>query len=283
MTLQFKEFRKKIARKKYLDLDFTLEENSSLTIINDNDKVLELIKKVFKRNLRYDGKVFINDKDIKKIKNYYPYFKNNIGFYNNFSLYQNLKTSLSLFKIKYTKKQILEILSLANLDYKSNYAKLDLSSKEKFSILFSSLVSQKIFIVDITDTKLNVKDMAYITSFLKKEIAKNNRNIVILSKKLNDLALLCEKTLVISEDKQVYFDDTNKLSVIKDLVVLEITDYKEEDLYKDLHFDFKTIDKKLIIRRDNLEDALYYFVKSNIEVLNISDFNEDADLYEVEE
>ncbi|MBU0278804.1 hypothetical protein [Gemella sp. zg-1178] len=283
MTLQFKEFRKKIARKKYLDLDFTLEENSSLTIINDNDKVLELIKKVFKRSLRYDGKVFINEKDIKKIKNYYPYFKNNIGFYNNFSLYQNLKTSLSLFKIKYTKKQILEILSLANLDYKSNYAKLDLSSKEKFSILFSSLVSQKIFIVDITDTKLNVKDMAYITSFLKKEIAKNNRNIVILSKKLNDLGLLCEKTLVISEDKQVYFDDTNKLSVIKDLVVLEITDYKEEDLYKDLHFDFKTIDKKLIIRRDNLEDALYYFVKSNIEVLNISDFNEDADLYEVEE
>lgn len=282
MSLQFKNFKSKLARKKYLELDFSLEENFSLAIVDDSEN-LELIRKVFRKKAKYDGEVFLNGKNIKEKSSPNIVFTDNIGFYSKFSLLQNLKYLLKLFKIKLSKELLNNYAKLLNLDLKNKYGKLNASEIEKFHILFLSLIEKELLFFNFENIKLTSEDEILIQNFIYQLIEEKNRNIIIYSKNINKYSEKCIFGLVISDNKQSFFGELSELSVIKGLVILDIVNYDEEKLFRDLHFDFKLIANKLIIRKEDLEDILYYFVKTGVEVQAINDFNENTSLYEVKE
>lgn len=280
MTLQFEKFKKKLARKKYLELDFDLEDIKSLAIIDDKENI-ELLKKALNKKLRYEGSILLAGTDIKKDKTYYAYLQEDIGFYNSFSIYQNIKNLLKIYKIKFNKENLLEIITSAGFDPKIKYEALSEVEKEKLKLVFTALLPNELLIIDMTNNLFEDSDNEYLINFIKDNIENRGKIIVVLASKLNDVTNVCKKALIISDNKQIYFDDIKKLNVVKELVIVELETFTEEQLYSELHFDFKIIGKKLIMRKENLEDALYYFVKVNINVLSIKDFNENTELYEV--
>lgn len=282
MSLQFINFKRKLARKKYLELDFTLENSDSLVIVDENIKNLDLIKKALSKRLRYDGKIVLNEKDIKKDKDYYLFLQDKIGFYNNFTVYQNFKHLLKLFGIKINKNDLITLIADESVNIYEKYVKLSEVQKEKLHILFSSLVLDDILVIDITSDKFSKEDLLYISSLAQDIINENKTNLILLSNNLNEITNICKKALIISDNKQVYFDDLDKLDIIKDLIIIETESINEELIYQNLHFDLKVIENKVIIRKSDLEDVLYYFVKANINVLSINDFNENTELYEIE-
>ncbi len=282
MSLQFINFKRKLARKKYLELDFVLENSDSLVIVDENIKNLDLIKKALSKRLKYDGKIILNEKDIKKDKDYYLFLQDKIGFYNNFTVYQNFKHLLKLFGIKIKKDDLITLIADESVNIYEKYVKLSEVQKEKLHILFSSLVLDDILVIDITSDKFSKEDLLYISSLAQDIINENKTNLILLSNNLNEITNICKKALIISDNKQVYFDDLDKLDIIKDLIIIETESIDEESIYQNLHFDLKVIENKVIIRKSDLEDVLYYFVKANINVLSINDFNENTELYEIE-
>lgn len=277
MSLVFKNFKKKLSRKKYLELDFILDSKSSLVVVDENINNLNLIANVFLKKEKYEGEVVINKQNLKNLK-YYPFFVDNIGFYKKITVYNNFKLLLSLYKIKLEKSVLLNYFAQADINQNEKYDKLDEDNKIKLKLLFNYLVSKDFLIFYVEKYSNSVAVMEYLETLIELSL-ENKKTLLLLSSSLNRLTRNIKKAVIISENKQVYFDDIDKLNVVKDLIIIEIDNYVEEILYKDLIFDFKLIDNKLIVRKSDMEDVLYYFVKSGIDVISINDFNENTKLY----
>lgn len=271
MTLEFLKFKKKINKKNDFKLEFILDGAKSLAIISEDIKSLKIIKEIFKKNIKYSGDVLINKKNIKNIKKYYPFFSEDIGFFNNISLYKIIKIILKINKYEINKEKILYYLEELRLPHRKIIAELSVTEREKFDILISFLISKEILILDLLNNSLAKEDEADLCNFIKKN--NSNRNIIIISENINGIAKICDKALVISSNNQIYYDDLKKLEIIKDLIIIKIKNFDEKKLYNDFNYEYTVIDDMLIVRKYDLEKILFYLIKVGLEVVSIDDFN----------
>lgn len=280
MVLQFIDFKKKISKKTYLEFDFILNTGDSLAIIDSNDNNLDIIKNVLDKKEKYEGEVLLNDINIKDNKKYSSYISEYIGFFPSFSVYQNLKHLFKISGSKKSKSELLNIISDFGFNHKEKFSKLDDSSKNKLQILYSLFATKELFVVDIRNFSKNDEFLKQVLEFA---ISVEDKTVVVLSNKINNISNICNKVLVIADNKKSYFGDIDKLNVVKDLVIIELSNFNSESIYVDLQIDMKLVGNKLIIHRNNLEDTVYYFVKSGVEITNIKDFNENTNIYDIED
>lgn len=280
MSLIVESFTKKISRKKKLELDFEFLNYKNLLILDEDKENLDVISKIFYSNTKYDGNIFLFNKNIKKEKDYFYYSDEQFGFYNHLTAYENLLKILKLFKIKIDKKYILDLLDLAKIE-NLKYGKLDDNSKSRLKLLFKHMVSENLLIVDIYKHNDIEKYKEYY-DFIINDNSKNRINI-ILSENINKIVSGCDKILVLSDNKQVYYGDIENLSVVKDLIIIEISDFNENQLSNSIKIDHKLVDNKLVLRKSDMEVALYHLLSNDINVLNISDFNKNTNIYDNKE
>lgn len=278
MSIQFSNFRKVLTNEKSLDLSFFLEKNQTLSIVDDNIETLDIIKRSLYKNEDYQGDILVDSINIKERKNIF-FSQENVGLYSNFSLYENFKYLLSLYSKKIKRSDLLSYFEDLSLDYKLKFSKLTSLEKEKVYLLLSYLLSTDLFLIDLTKEEF-FKEEVLVAKFLENVIKKADKTIIIFSNKLNLISSLSQKVLIISDEKQVYFGDKKDLDVIQELVVLKLSELNEEVFKERFVFNFTIVNDKIILEKDNLEAALYYFVSNNIEVLSMSTFDESTDLYE---
>lgn len=280
MSLIVESFTKKISRKKKLELDFEFLNQKNLLILDEDKENLDVISRVFNSNTKYEGNIFLFNKNIKKEKDYFYFSDEQFGFYNNLTAYENLLKLLKLFKLKIDKKYILELLYLAKIE-NLKYVKLDDNSKSRLKLLFKHIVSENLLIIEIYKYKDVHKYKDYY-NFLINDKSKKRINIV-LSENINKIVSSCDKILVLSDNKQVYYGDIENLSVVKDLIIIEISDFNVNKLNNSIKIDHKLVDNKLILRKSDMEVALYHLLSNDINVLSISDFNENTNIYDNKE
>ncbi|MBF0713809.1 hypothetical protein HZY83_03825 [Gemella sp. GH3] len=280
MSLEFKNFKKKLSKKNSLELNFFLEDNKNLSIIVDNSSSL-IIEKVFANKEKYNGEIIFNKSNIKDIAK--PLLIKDIGFYKNFSIYETLKNILSLYDIKFKKKVLLDNIEKLGFNSKTKYSDITDSEKEKLHIYFLTLISKDLLILNLADSALTSEDEQIVFDILKDKLANSSITFISISRSINLISDLCHDALVIADNKQSYYGSLSKLNIVKDLIIIELATENLERIVEEIDLDIKIIGNKLIIRKADLEKALYYFVKSDIRVVNIGDFNKNTSLYEVKE
>ncbi|MBF0710008.1 MULTISPECIES: hypothetical protein [unclassified Gemella] len=275
MSLQFINFKKKIEKNEELQVSFKLADKQSLAIINKNYRQLDIFKNIFKKVENYRGNVLINNTDVREKKILFVF--DNIGMYSNFSLYQNFKFLLRIHSVKISKETLLKYFEDLRLDSKRNYVSLDASEKEKAEFLLRFLISKEIFLLDLS--KKNFMDIRIISEFIKVNIDKIEKNVVVLSKDLNEVTYLMDKFLIIDKNKQEYYGDNKNHELVSNLVVLKLSVLDNESFEDRLTMDYTIVNNKLILEKKNLEAALYYFVSNDIQVESITDFVDNDSLY----
>ena len=83
MTLEFREYKKKIKKNIFLELDFKVSTGEILTIISNNTLELDSLKDSFKRRTKFKGEIIFDNIDINEEK---LIFSEDFGFYNHLSL-----------------------------------------------------------------------------------------------------------------------------------------------------------------------------------------------------
>lgn len=281
MILEFKDFEKKVKRKKFLKLNISRDNSHPLAIVDDGNNNLLLRSLQLKE--KYKGQIIFKDKDIKEIKNYKPLVVSDYDFYDEFSVYQNLVNLLKIAKVDVNKIEIEEQLTMLELASKTKYKKLTESEKEKLKIYFLTLISNHLILLDFHDSKLEEEDKQIILEFLEDFIAKNEILALVFTKTINEFSSLCEDVIVIADNELAYYGNLARLNVVKELVVVEAKDISEQILENITDIDCKSIGNKIIVRKADLEKIMYIFVTVGVEILSVTDFNENTDLYDVKE
>lgn len=275
MSLQFIDFKKRVGKNEELEIDFNLANNDSLAIVDKDLKTLKIFKNIFSKKEDYRGKVLVNGTDIMKNSSLIVY--DNIGIYSNFSLYRNFKFILSIYSVKINKETLLKYFEELLLDFRKKYKILDKGEKERVEFLLTYLIAKEVFLIDLSEKKfINTK---LISEFLRLRINKLEKNIVVLSKEINEISSLMNKSLVLNENKQEYYGKNKDFELVKNLVVLKLPTLGTKNLETRLTFDHTIVNNKLILEKNNLEAALYYFVSNDIDVESITNFVDNDDLY----
>lgn len=275
MALQFVDFKKRVKNKEELEISFNLHDNESLAVICNDKNNLEILKRVFSKIEDYRGNVLVNGTDIRKKSGLFDF--SDIGLYSNFTLYQNFKFLLKIYSIKLKKEELLSYFEILGLDKKKNYRRLDDGEKERVHVLITYLLSKDVCLVDMSKDKFI--NSRIIANFLRGIIKNKEKNIVVLSKENNEITSIMPNVLTVNDNKQEYFGKRKNFDLVRDLVVLQVSKLDDKELEARLPFDFTVVNNKFILEKTNLEAALYYFVSNNIDVIEISDFSENSDLY----
>lgn len=275
MALQFVDFKKRVNNhKEELAISFHLEGNASLAII-DNSNNLNIFRKIFEKTEDYRGNILVNGIDIRKKSELYDF--SDVGLYSNFTLYQNFKFLLKIYSIKLKKEELISYFEELVLDKNKKYKLLDDGEKERVHVLLTFLLSKDIFLVDMSKGKyINSR---IIANFLGKVMKNIEKNIIVLTKENNEISSLMSSVLVINDNKQEYFGKRKDFDLVRNLAVLQVSKIDNKELEQRLPFDFTIVNNKIVLEKSNLEAALYYFVSNNIEIIEISDFSENKDLY----
>ena len=64
MTLEFREYKKKIKKNIFLELDFKVSTGEILTIISNNTLELDSLKDSFKRRTKFKGEITFDNIDV---------------------------------------------------------------------------------------------------------------------------------------------------------------------------------------------------------------------------
>lgn len=275
MALQFVDFKKRVNNKEELAISFYLNENESLAIIDKDINNLIILRKTFEKVEDYRGNVLVNGIDIRKKLVLFDF--SDIGLYSNLTVYQNFRFLLKIYSIKLKKEELLIYFDELLLDQKKKYKLLDAGEKERVHLLLSYLLSKEIFLINMLEGKFI--NSRIIANFLGKVIKNIDKNIVVLTRENNEISSLMSNVLKITDNKQEYFGKRKDFDLVRNLVVLKLSKIESNELEERLPFDFTVVNNKLVIEKTNLEAALYYFVSNNIDVLDISDFSENSDLY----
>lgn len=275
MALQFVDFKKRVNNKVELEISFHLNENESLAIIDKDINNLIILRKTFEKVEDYRGNVLVNGIDIRKKLVLFDF--SDIGLYSNLTVYQNFRFLLKIYSIKLKKEELLIYFDELLLDQKKKYKLLDAGEKERVHLLLSYLLSKEIFLINMLEGKFI--NSRIIANFLGKVIKNIDKNIVVLTRENNEISSLMSNVLKINDNKQEYFGKRKDFDLVRNLVVLKLSKIESNELEERLPFDFTVVNNKLVIEKTNLEAALYYFVSNNIDVLDISDFSENSDLY----
>lgn len=277
MVLEFREYKKKIKKNVFLELDFKVNTGEILTIISNNSLELDILKDSFKGKTRFKGGIFFNDLDISREKLIFP---EDFGFYNHLSLENNILKLLKILKVTVERDSILDGLELLELDTNKKYQQLLENEKIKFHILFSVLLNQNVLILDYSKDILTELDKKLLKELILKQ--SNNANVVVLDTMLNQYNNIADDVLVISDGEKSYYGLLDDLLIIKKLVAISVSHQGNLDnILQDYQYTIYN-DKEIVVREEVLEDVVYLLLKNNIEISQIRNLGERIKLYEGE-
>ena len=277
MTLEFREYKKKIKKNIFLELDFKVSTGEILTIISNNTLELDSLKDSFKRRTKFKGEITFDNIDINEEK---LIFSEDFGFYNHLSLEKNLLSLSKILGLTVPKDDIIGRLDLLELDPNKKYQQLLENEKIKFHTLFSVLINQNILILDYSKDNLTKDDKKALRELILEH--SNNDNIIILDTILNQYNNIADNVLVISDGEKSYYGLLDDLLIIKKLAAISVSHQKDVDnIVQDYQYTIYN-DKEIVVREEVLEDVVYLLLKNNIEISQIRNLGERIKLYEGE-
>ena len=277
MTLEFREYKKKIKKNIFLELDFKVSTGEILTIISNNTLELDSLKDSFKRRTKFKGEIIFDNIDINEEK---LIFSEDFGFYNHLSLEKNLLSLSKILGLTVSKDDIIGGLDLLELDSNKKYQQLLENEKIKFHTLFSVLINQNILILDYSKDNLTKDDKKALRELILEH--SNNANIIILDTILNQYNNIADNVLVISDGEKSYYGLLDDLLIIKKLAAISVSHQKDLDnILQDYQYTIYN-DKEIVVREEVLEDVVYLLLKNNIEISQIRNLGERIKLYEGE-
>lgn len=277
MTLEFREYKKKIKKNIFLELDFKVSTGEILTIISNNTLELDSLKDSFKRRTKFKGEITFDNIDINEEK---LIFSEDFGFYNHLSLEKNLLSLSKILGLTVLKDDIIDGLDLLELDPNKKYQQLLENEKIKFHTLFSVLINQNILILDYSKDNLTKDDKKALRELILEHT--NNANIIILDTILNQYNNIADNVLVISDGEKSYYGLLDDLLIIKKLAAISVSHQKDLDnILQDYQYTIYN-DKEIVVREEVLEDVVYLLLKNNIEISQIRNLGERIKLYEGE-
>lgn len=277
MTLEFREYKKKIKKNIFLELDFKVSTGEILTIISNNTLELDSLKDSFKRRTKFKGEITFDNIDINEEK---LIFSEDFGFYNHLSLEKNLLSLSKILGLTVPKDDIIGGLDLLELDPNKKYQQLLENEKIKFHTLFSVLINQNILILDYSKDNLTKDDKKALRELILEH--SNNANIIILDTILNQYNNIADNVLVISDGEKSYYGLLDDLLIIKKLAAISVSHQKDLDnILQDYQYTIYN-DKEIVVREEVLEDVVYLLLKNNIEISQIRNLGKRIKLYEGE-
>lgn len=277
MTLEFREYKKKIKKNIFLELDFKVSTGEILTIISNNTLELDSLKDSFRRRTKFKGEITFDNIDINEEK---LIFSEDFGFYNHLSLEKNLLSLLKILGLTVPRDDIIGGLDLLELDPNKKYQQLLENEKIKFHTLFSVLTNQNILILDYSKDNLTKDDKKVLRELILEHT--NNANIIILDTILNQYNNIADNVLVISDGEKSYYGLLDDLLIIKKLAAISVSHQKDLDnILQDYQYTIYN-DKEIVVREEVLEDVVYLLLKNNIEISQIRNLGERIKLYEGE-
>ena len=277
MTLEFREYKKKIKKNIFLELDFKVSTGEILTIISNNTLELDSLKDSFKRRTKFKGEITFDNIDINEEK---LIFSEDFGFYNHLSLEKNLLSLSKILGLTVPKDDIIGRLDLLELDPNKKYQQLLENEKIKFHTLFSVLINQNILILDYSKDNLTKDDKKALRELILEH--SNNANIIILDTILNQYNNIADNVLVISDGEKSYYGLLDDLLIIKKLAAINVSHQKDLDnILQGYQYTIYN-DKEIVVREEVLEDVVYLLLKNNIEISQIRNLGERIKLYEGE-
>ena len=277
MTLEFREYKKKIKKNIFLELDFKVNTGEILTIISNNTLELDSLKDSFRRRTKFKGEITFDNIDINEEK---LIFSEDFGFYNHLSLEKNLLSLSKILGLTVPKDDIIGGLDLLELDPNKKYQQLLENEKIKFHTLFSVLINQNILILDYSKDNLTKDDKKVLRELILEHT--NNANIIILDTILNQYNNIADNVLVISDGEKSYYGLLDDLLIIKKLAAISVSHQKDLDnILQDYQYTIYN-DKEIVVREEVLEDVVYLLLKNNIEISQIRNLGERIKLYEGE-
>lgn len=277
MTLEFREYKKKIKKNIFLELDFKVSTGEILTIISNNTLELDSLKDSFRRRTKFKGEITFDNIDINEEK---LIFSEDFGFYNHLSLEKNLLSLSKILGLTVPKDDIIGGLDLLELDPNKKYQQLLENEKIKFHTLFSVLINQNILILDYSKDNLTKDDKKALRELILEH--SNNANIIILDTILNQYNNIADNVLVISDGEKSYYGLLDDLLIIKKLAAISVSHQKDLDnILQDYQYTIYN-DKEIVVREEVLEDVVYLLLKNNIEISQIRNLGERIKLYEGE-
>ena len=277
MTLEFREYKKKIKKNIFLELDFKVSTGEILTIISNNTLELDSLKDSFKRRTKFKGEITFDNVDINEEK---LIFSEDFGFYNHLSLEKNLLSLSKILGLTVSKDDIIGGLDLLELDPNKKYQQLLENEKIKFHTLFSVLINQNILILDYSKDNLTKDDKKALRELILEH--SNNANIIILDTILNQYNNIADNVLVISDGEKSYYGLLDDLLIIKKLAAINVSHQKDLDnILQGYQYTIYN-DKEIVVREEVLEDVVYLLLKNNIEISQIRNLGERIKLYEGE-
>ena len=277
MTLEFREYKKKIKKNIFLELDFKVNTGEILTIISNNTSELDSLKDSFKKRTKFKGEITFDNVDINEEK---LIFSEDFGFYNHLSLEKNLLSLSKILGLTVSKDDIIGGLDLLELDPNKKYQQLLENEKIKFHTLFSVLINQNILILDYSKDNLTKDDKKALRELILEH--SNNANIIILDTILNQYNNIADNVLVISDGEKSYYGLLDDLLIIKKLAAISVSQQKNLDnILQDYQYTIYN-DKEIVVREEVLEDVVYLLLKNNIEISQIRNLGERIKLYEGE-
>ena len=277
MTLEFREYKKKIKKNIFLELDFKVSTGEILTIISNNTLEIDSLKDSFKRRTKFKGEITFDNIDINEEK---LIFSEDFGFYNHLSLEKNLLSLSKILGLTVPKDDIIGGLDLLELDPNKKYQQLLENEKIKFHTLFSVLINQNILILDYSKDNLTKDDKKALRELILEH--SNNANIIILDTILNQYNNIADNVLVISDGEKSYYGLLDDLLIIKKLAAISVSHQKDLDnILQDYQYTIYN-DKEIVVREEVLEDVVYLLLKNNIEISQIRNLGERIKLYEGE-
>ena len=277
MTLEFREYKKKIKKNIFLELDFKVSTGEILTIISNNTLELDSLKDSFKKRTKFKGEITFDNIDINEEK---LIFSEDFGFYNHLSLEKNLLSLSKILGLTVPKDDIIGGLDLLELDPNKKYQQLLENEKIKFHTLFSVLINQNILILDYSKDNLTKDDKKALRELILEH--SNNANIIILDTILNQYNNIADNVLVISDGEKSYYGSLDDLLIIKKLAAISVSHQKDLDnILQDYQYTIYN-DKEIVVREEVLEDVVYLLLKNNIEISQIRNLGERIKLYEGE-
>lgn len=277
MTLEFREYKKKIKKNIFLELDFKVNTGEILTIISNNTLELDSLKDSFKRRTKFKGEITFDNVDINEEK---LIFSEDFGFYNHLSLEKNLLSLSKILGLTVPKDNIIGGLDLVELDPNKKYQQLLENEKIKFHTLFSVLINQNILILDYSKDNLTKDDKQVLKELILEQ--SNNPNVIILDTILNQYNNIADNVLVISDGEKSYYGLLDDLLIIKKLAAISVSQQENLDnILQDYQYTIYN-DKEIVVREEVLEDVVYLLLKNNIEISQIRNLGERIKLYEGE-
>lgn len=277
MTLEFREYKKKIKKNIFLELDFKVNTGEILTIISNNTLELDSLKDSLKRRTKFKGEITFDNVDINEEK---LIFSEDFGFYNHLSLEKNLLSLSKILGLTVPKDNIIGGLDLVELDPNKKYQQLLENEKIKFHTLFSVLINQNILILDYSKDNLTKDDKKALRELILEH--SNNANVIILDTILNQYNNIADNVLVISDGEKSYYGLLDDLLIIKKLAAISVSQQENLDnILQDYQYTIYN-DKEIVVREEVLEDVVYLLLKNNIEISQIRNLGERIKLYEGE-